>query len=193
MHLLAHRGIVLLEPALLPALVPDAWQDAPRLDGVRLVRAQGLIVAPTEDPPGAVGALAAAGAAALFYVGSCASPSRALEPGDVLVVERARSRLGEVGASAPLATKLARRCASRGLAAQVGTVASGMPARQEDLGEDARSAEVLRAARDAGVPAGALLVCLGADAGVSEAPAAVLEAMDGLFEVLQGVLAREPG
>lgn len=66
-------------------------------------------------------------------------------------------------------------------------MASGKPARQEDLGEDAASGAVLRAAADARVPACALLVGMGPDVGVSEAPVAELE-MDTLFGVVQGVL-----
>ncbi|MCA1814782.1 MAG: hypothetical protein LC624_12710 [Halobacteriales archaeon] len=189
MQLLAHRGVVLIEPALLPALVPDGWQDVPH-EGVRLVQAGGFLLAPTEQPGDAVRALAEEGPAALLFIGSCASPTRDLEPGDVLLVERARTRLGEVGASAPLVAKLRRRCDAAGLDAKVGSVASGMPAAQQDLGEDQGCGAVLRAAKDAGLPACALLVCAGAETGVGDAPVAVLESFDTLFQVVQGVLGK---
>lgn len=195
--LLQHRGIVLVDPGLLPALVPDGWQPATEARGVRLVHVGGteegtrpFLLAPSEDPAGTLRKLAQLGAAAFLYVGTCASPTRALEPGEVLVVEAARTSRREVAATPPLAQKLANRCERRGVAAKRGVVASGgRAASGDEAGEDARCADVLEAGEAMDVATAALLVCTGAarEAG-TEAPAALLEGFDRAFGVLQEVL-----
>lgn len=201
---LEHRGVVLVDPSLLPALVPaEAEQEAVPLGNLRLVRAGGqaegtrpIFLAPASDVATAVRDFAAAGATALIFVGTCVSPTRGLEPGDVLVVEAWRGTEGLEEAHAAMANKLVNRCGRRGVKAKRGIVASGgLDAQTGDLGEDRASASVLRAAREAGVPAGALLVCLGTERGGTEAPAAVLATFDHLFGVLQEILGsvRTPG
>ena len=202
-HPLARRGVVLLEPALLPALVPDRWDDAGDVAGVRLVKAGGhtegsrpILLAPAAELAGAARRLASEGAAALIFVGTCVSPTRMLEPGDVLVADRWRSAAGEGIANPAMANKLANRCLRRGLKVHRGVVASGgVRAASGDAAEDTETARVLAACAEADVPAGALLVCASVEARAgTEAPAAVLEAFDRLFGVVQEILgsARTP-
>jgi hypothetical protein len=194
----AHRGVVLVEPALLPALVPDRWGDAGTIGGVRLVRAGGqaagtrpILLAPSSELAAAARALTTDGAVALIYVGTCASPTRALEPGDVLVVQAWRMPGGgEEPAHPAMAQKLWNRCERRGLRVQRGLVATGgAGAATGDLAEDGTCGSVLQACADGGVPAGALLVCANVEprAG-TEAPQAVLQTFDQVFGVLQEIL-----
>jgi hypothetical protein len=194
---LAHRGVVLLDAALLPALVPDGWTDVEPAGGVRLVQVGGheagtrpFLLAPTQDPVSAASGLASHGAAAFILVGPCSSPTRALEPGDVLVPAQVRGPAGSLEAHAAMARKLANRCEHRGLPPRLGALASaGAQAEQGDLAQDHDTLFALEAAARAGVPAGALLVCTGNDpAGGAEAPAAVLESFDRVFGVVQEIL-----
>lgn len=189
---LAHRGVALLEPGLLPLLARAGWREEGALRGVRLVRTAGALLAPTEAPPAAVEALAAEGAGTLVLLGTCASPTRALEPGDVLIVERARLPAGFAWASAALAARLAEAGTTRGLRCRRGTVASrGLPASHGELAQDLDSAAFLAAAADAELAAGAMLVCTGPEPGAFESPPAIHAAFERLLDVVQDTLGPE--
>jgi hypothetical protein len=184
---LAHRGVAVLDPALLPALVPDnAWVDVPMGIDARLVEATGprpFLLAPAAEPSEAARVLAGEDPRALLYVGTCGAPRRGLEPGDLLVVDRALAEDGEVMADSSLVAKLQREAELHGLLAKTGSVGPG------ELGSNKHVAPFLAETTRSAVPSGALLVCEGPEpAAGTEAPAAVLEAFDRLFGLLQEAL-----
>jgi hypothetical protein len=180
-------------------LVPDGWREAGEVEGVRLLQAGGqdgdpsLLLAPNEAFAGAVRALADGGAAAFLYVGLCTSPTHLAEPGDLVIVQRARTPEGEIPGSGLLGTAIARRAETHGLRARMGSIASaGEAAQGHDIGQDTLAAQILEAAEALHLPGGAVLVCQGVEGEGSEAPAAVLESFDRLFRSLQEVLGDPP-